>query len=83
MIFSLLKLGKKTSAVIGGVFIAAACLWGIAWWQDLTPEQLLNLFIGSLLLILLVMLAAIVLVALWKLSSHLLRRIRNRNPDEL
>lgn len=83
MIFSLLKLGKKTSAVISGVLIAAACLWGIAWWQDWTPDQLLNLFIGSLFLILVVMLAAIALVALVKLGSYLLRRIRNRNPDEL
>ncbi|MEX2130097.1 MAG: hypothetical protein WD772_01315, partial [Pseudohongiellaceae bacterium] len=75
---SILKLRKKTSAVIGGLFIAGACMWGIAWWQDLTPGQLLNLFIGSLFLIIGVMIAALILVATAKLGTRLVRHLRNR-----
>lgn len=58
MIFSLLKINKKTSAVIASICIGIACLWGIALWQDLSPDQLFNLFLGSLVFI-----AAIILIA--------------------
>ena len=67
LIFSLLKLRKKTSAVLGGIMIAMACLWGIAWWQDLSPRQLLNLLLGTLLFVLGIMILAIILVTIFKL----------------
>ena len=79
MIFSLLKLSKKTGAVLGGSMIALACLWGIAWWQDLSARQLLNLFLASLGFIVMVMLAALVLVVLLKLCMRLLRRDGDEN----
>lgn len=76
MIFSLLKIRKKTASVLGGVIIALACLWGLALWQDLTPRQLLNLFLGSALLVLAMGLAAGLLVAVLKGIGRLLSRWR-------
>lgn len=72
MIFSLLKLNRKTSAVAGGSMIAVGCLWGIAWWQDLSARELLNLFLGSLFLILGIMALALLLVAVSKMIRALL-----------
>ena len=74
LIFSLLNLRKKTSAVVGGIMIAMACLWGIAWWQDLSPRQLLNLLLGTLLLIVGIMLLAVILVVVFKLVGRWLQR---------
>lgn len=73
MLFSLLKLRKKTSAVLAGILIALACLWGIAMWQHLSARDLLHLLAGTLLLILGIMLAAFLLVAGKKLGVRLLR----------
>ncbi|MFM1895998.1 MAG: hypothetical protein RLZZ385_1072 [Pseudomonadota bacterium] len=81
LIFSFLKLPKKTAAVLGGIMIAMACLWGIALWQDITPRQLFGLFIGSLLLVLAVMLAAVLLVLLGKGILRLLRKLGNQSQD--
>ena len=51
MIFSLLKIRKKTAAVLAGILIGMACLWGIAMWQNISPTQILMLLLGSVLFI--------------------------------
>ncbi|MBT8146022.1 MAG: hypothetical protein KJN90_04170 [Gammaproteobacteria bacterium] len=71
MIFSLLKIRKKTSAVIAGILIGMACLWGVAMWQNIPPRQLFNLFLGSFAFILGIMLVAFCLIAIAKLLSRL------------
>ncbi len=73
MIFSLLKIRKKTSAVIAGLLIGSACLWGIAVWQDISPRQLFSLFLGSFALIFGIMLLALCLIALAKLLRRLVK----------
>ena len=73
MIFSLLKIRKKTSAVIAGILIGAACLWGIAMWQDIPPRQLLTLLLGSFAFIFGIMLIAFCLIAMVKLILRVLR----------
>ena len=83
MIFSLLKIPKKTAAVLSGVMIALACLWGIAIWQDLTPRDLLGILLGSLVFLLAIMLGAVLLVLLVKGLGRLIRRLRSEDdPSE-
>jgi len=72
LIFSLLKIRKKTSAVIAGILIGMACLWGIAMWQDIPPRQLLNLFIGSFAMLFGIMLLAIIVIVLFKGAARLI-----------
>ena len=74
MIFSLLKVPKKTSAVIAGILIGTACLWGIAMWQDISPRQLFSLFLGTFAFIVGIMLVAFCLIATGKLLVKLLRK---------
>lgn len=82
MIFSLLKIRKKTGAVIAGILIGMACLWGIALWQDIPPRQLLTLLAGSLLLVLAIMLLAMLLIGALKLAGRLLEGARNRDRED-
>ncbi len=63
MIFSLLKINKKTSATLAGIAIGAASLWGLSMWQDISRVELLRL-----LLAVLIMLGALALVALWAVA---------------
>lgn len=79
MIFSLLNVRKKTAATIAGIAIGALCLWGVAMWQDIGIGQLANILLAILLLLGGVMLAALLLISCFKVSSHLLNiAVRNR-----
>jgi len=82
LIFSLLKIRKKTSAVIAGVLIGVACLWGIAMWQDISPRQLFTLFLASIALIFGIILLAFCLITIAKLLQRLIKRNKPENPDE-
>jgi formate/nitrite transporter FocA (FNT family) len=73
LIFSLLKIRKKTSAVIAGLLIGGACLWGIAMWQDISPRQLFSILLGSFAFIFGIMLLALCLIALAKLLGRLVK----------
>ena len=74
MIFSFLKIRKKTSAVIAGILIGVACLWGIAMWQDISPRQLFTLFLGTFAFIIGIMLIAFCFIAVTKLLSKIIRK---------
>ena len=74
MIFSLIKVRKKTRTVIAGVMIGVACLWGVAMWQDVSARQLLNVLLGSLALILGIMLMAILIIVTLKGVGKLIRK---------
>lgn len=82
MIFSLLKIRKKTSAVITGILIGAACLWGIAMWQDISPSQLFSLFLGSFAFIFGIMLLALVVILILKLARRLLAAAIDRAESD-
>ena len=73
MIFSLLKVRKKTGTVTAGVMIGVACLWGIAMWQDVSARQLFNVLLGSLALILGIMLLALLVIVTVKSVGKLIR----------
>jgi len=82
VIFSLLKVRKKTSAVITGILIGAACLWGIAMWQDISPSQLFSLFLGSFAFIFGIMLLALVVILILKLARRLLAAAIDRAESD-
>ena len=76
MIFSLLKIRKKTAAVLAGIAAGIACLWVVASWQNLSLQDLFSMLLGSVLLLAGIMLAAFCLVAAFTLLKKLLQRIR-------
>ncbi len=51
MIFSFLKLRKKTAAALSGILIGAGSLWGLSIWQDIPMEELMNQLGGLLILL--------------------------------
>lgn len=75
MIFSLLKIRKKTSAVLAGIAVGIACVWAVASWQDLSSQQLLNMLLGSILLVGGIMIAALCLATAFWLLKKLLRQL--------
>ena len=76
MIFSLLNVRKKTAAMIAGVVIGALCLWGIVAWQNVSREELLNILLGSVLMLGMIILAAFIMIVVIKLLGRGLSKIR-------
>ncbi|MBL4582613.1 MAG: hypothetical protein JKY29_12420 [Gammaproteobacteria bacterium] len=77
MIFSLLKIRKKTAAVLVGIACGLACVWVVASWQKLSIQDILNMLLGSIFLLGGIMLAALCLVVVFTLVRKLLNRINN------
>ncbi len=75
MIFSQLKLNKKTSAALAGIAIGAASLWALSLWQDIDSEELLRMLAAILAMLGGLALAAFFAVALLKLLIAVLRRL--------
>ena len=61
MIFSFLKLRKKTAAALSGILIGAGSLWGLSRWQNI-PLEALATQLGALLLLLLGILSRAALI---------------------
>ena len=61
MIFSFLKLRKKTAAALSGILIGAGSLWGLSLWQNI-PLEALVAQLGALLLLLLGILSLAALI---------------------
>jgi len=82
VIFSLLNIRKKLAATLAGIAIAAACLWGLSMWQDISLLEMTRL-LGSLLIMLaVIMLAAVALIAALKVALVALRRLGKGNSEE-
>jgi|TARA_B110000211_G_scaffold131201_1_gene150691 hypothetical protein len=77
LIFSLLKIRKKTAAVLVGIACGIACVWVVATWQNLSMAEILNMLLGSILFLGGIMLAALCLVAVFSLLRKLLSRINS------
>jgi len=77
LIFSLLKIRKKTAAVLVGIACGLACVWVVASWQQLSIQEILNMLLGSILLLGGIMLAALCLVAAFSLLRKLLSKINH------
>jgi|TARA_B110000902_G_C14254853_1_gene567474 hypothetical protein len=77
LIFSLLKIRKKTAAVLVGIACGIACVWVVATWQNLSMAEILNMLLGSILFLGGIMLTALCLVAVFSLLRKLLNRINS------
>ncbi|MFT6093219.1 MAG: hypothetical protein ACJA2Q_001112 [Pseudohongiellaceae bacterium] len=66
MIFSLLKLRKKTAAVVGGISTGALCLWALAMWQNVSVEELTALLLNTLLMLGVIIFAALLIIVAFK-----------------
>ena len=75
MIFSLLNVRKKTAASIAGIFIGLACLWGVSIWQDVSPQEMVNILIGTVIMLAVIIGGALLLIIIFKLLCGLLRRL--------
>lgn len=75
LIFSLLKIRKKTSALIACLAIGAASLWGLSMWQDISRQEMLNLLLAILLMLGAIIVAALLLIVAFKLIGKLIRRL--------
>ncbi len=75
MIFSLLKLNKKTSAALAGIAIGAGSLWGLSLWRGIEAGELLRMLAAILAMLGGLALAAFCAVALVKLLIAALRRL--------
>lgn len=78
MIFSLLKLRKKTAAVVGGITTGALCLWALAMWQNVSIEELANLLLTTLLMLGIIIFAALLLISAFKGLAKLAALITDR-----
>lgn len=81
MIFSLLNLRKKTAATVAGIAIALLCLWGLSLWQDISIGELFGMLLGTLVMLLVIVVCALLLIAAFKLSARLLRRLLGQHAD--
>ena len=75
MIFSLLNVRNKTAASIAGIFIGLACLWGVSIWQDISPQEMVNILIGTVIMLAVIIGGALLLIIIFKLLCGLLRRL--------
>jgi|TARA_B100000809_G_scaffold99262_1_gene97804 hypothetical protein len=75
LIFSLLNVRKKTAASIAGIFIGLACLWGVSIWQDISPQEMVNILIGTVIMLAVIIGGALLLIIIFKLLCGLLRRL--------
>ncbi|MED6331944.1 MAG: hypothetical protein VX605_00195 [Pseudomonadota bacterium] len=82
MIFSLLRVRKKTSATLAGIVIAALCLWGISMWQDISLSEIFNILLATTAMVAVVMVAAILLIAFFKILSSLIRKLAGADNED-
>jgi len=82
LIFSLLKIRKKTAAVIAGIVIALTCLWGMAMWQNISRQEMLNILLSSVLMIVIIAVCAVLLITTIKLIGVAIRKLVSRNNDD-
>ena len=78
MLFSALKLRRKTRTVLACTAIGCLCLYGIAYWQDLTAQDILNLLLGAAGLLLAIITTALLLVTTFKLLQAALAKWREK-----
>lgn len=78
MIFSLLKLRKKTAAVVGGISTGALCLWALVMWQNVSVEELTGLLLNTLLMLGVIIVTALLIIVAFKGLAKIARFITNK-----
>ena len=82
MIFSLLKLRKKTSATLAGIFIGAASLWGLSMWQNISLQEILNILLTTMMMLGGIIVAALLLIAAFKLVVKFASRFSRPDTND-
>lgn len=67
MIFSLLKIRKKTASILAGIIVAALSLWGLSLWQQISFQEILNILGGTLAMLAAIVTGAFLLISVLKL----------------
>tara|TARA_Y100000746_G_C15257567_1_gene348254 strand:- start:172 stop:441 length:270 start_codon:yes stop_codon:yes gene_type:complete len=80
LIFSLLKIRKKTAAALAGIAIAFLCLWGLSMWQDISLGEMLQVLLSTIIMLVAIILSALTLIAIVKGVSKGARTIFHRTP---
>lgn len=78
MIFSLLKLRKKTAAVVGGISTGALCLWALVMWQNVSVEELTGLLLNTLLMLVMIIVTALLIIVAFKGLAKIAKFIINK-----
>jgi|TARA_B100000959_G_scaffold284782_2_gene357351 hypothetical protein len=83
LIFSLLKIRKKTSAILAGITIGAICLWGVSYWQNIPPGEIFTILLSSMVFLLVIILCALLIIATFKLAARTLANLlKNTSGDD-
>ncbi len=82
MIFSLLNIRKKTAAALSGIAIAIGCLWGMSIWQDIGRQEMLQMLLASVLMLGSIIVAALLLIVVFKLIANLFSRFSESNSED-
>ena len=82
MIFSFLKLRKKTSAILSGIIIGAGSLWGLTIWQNISREELFSILLATLAMLGSIILAALILISVLKTIARLLSKIGSETDND-
>ena len=82
MIFSFLKLRKKTSAILSGIIIGAGSLWGLTMWQNISREELFSILLATLAMLGSIILAALILISVLKTITRLLSKIGSETDND-
>ena len=82
MIFSFLKLRKKTSAILSGIIIGAGSLWGLTMWQNISREELFSILLATLAMLGSIILAALILISVLKTIARLLSKIGSETDND-
>jgi|TARA_B110000879_G_scaffold67799_1_gene94971 uncharacterized membrane protein len=78
LIFSLLKLRKKTAAVVGGISTGALCLWALVMWQNVSVEELTGLLLNTLLMLVMIIVTALLIIVAFKGLAKIAKFIINK-----
>jgi hypothetical protein len=82
LIFSFLKLRKKTSAILSGIIIGAGSLWGLTMWQNISREELFSILLATLAMLGSIILAALILISVLKTIARLLSKIGSETDND-
>ena len=82
LIFSLLKVRKKTASILAGITIAALSLWGLSMWQNISQAEILNILFSTIIMLTVIIIGASLLIIITKLLLRVLKKKSSPNSTE-
>ena len=74
LIFSLLKIRKKTASIIAGITVGALSLWGLSIWQNISKGEILNILFSTIIMLTVIVVGAFLLIIMLKLFLRALKK---------